>query len=352
MAPFANRIVFRRNRYCGMMKTANAHRNGARFLIPVRDCNKVLAHLGKGRVRGPFSMQHIRLRTMQILDKGDASDQPSLWCDRLITLVILLSVSEIILESVAGIGSAFGRQLAAFEVFSVAFFTIEFFLRLWSSASRYPESSWKGRRQYLFSFHGLVDVISILPFYLQVFLPGADLRILRIFRLTRLLKLSHYSTAIEDLASAIYAERRSFGAVVYLLTIAIVASSALMYYAESDVQPDKLQSIPHAIYWSVVTLTTVGYGDISPVTPIGKLIAVCTAFLGIATLAIFSGIVATSFANQLARKKVLYEQQLRDALSDGHIEEREKELLERLQSQFGLSDEVVAEIANQVTQKR
>ncbi len=296
-------------------------------------------------------VQDIRLRTMQILDKGDVDDKPSLWCDRLITLVILLSVTEIILESVDSIGSVYGAQLAMFETFSIAFFTLEFLLRLWSNGSRHSDSDWKGRKDYIFSFHGLVDIISILPFYLQVLFPGADLRVLRLLRLTRLLKLSHYSTAIEDLASAIYAERRSFGAVVYLLSIAIVASSTLMYYAEAAVQPEKLASIPHAIYWSVITLTTVGYGDISPITPVGKAIAIVTAFLGIATLAIFSGIVATSFANQLARKKVLYEQQLRDALSDGFVEEREKQLLTKLQSEFGLSDEVVAEISNQVKRR-
>jgi voltage-gated potassium channel len=288
---------------------------------------------------------------MQILDKGDVDDKPSLWCDRLITLVILLSVTEIILESVDSIGAVYGAQLAMFETFSVAFFTLEFLLRLWSNGSRHSDSDWKGRKDYIFSFHGLVDIISILPFYLQVLFPGADMRVLRLLRLTRLLKLSHYSTAIEDLASAIYAERRSFGAVVYLLSIAIVASSTLMYYAEAAVQPEKLASIPHAIYWSVITLTTVGYGDISPITPVGKAIAIVTAFLGIATLAIFSGIVATSFANQLARKKVLYEQQLRDALSDGFVEEREKQLLTKLQSEFGLSDEVVAEISNQVKRR-
>jgi voltage-gated potassium channel len=296
-------------------------------------------------------VQDIRWRTMQILDEGEADDKPSLWCDRLITLVILLSVTAIILESVDSIGSVYGAQFAMFETFSVAFFTVECLLRLWSSASRHSHSDWKGRKDYIFSFHGLVDIISILPFYLQAIFPGADLRILRLLRLTRLLKLSHYSTAIEDLASAIYAERRSFGAVVYLLAIAIVASSTLMYYAEAAVQPEKLASIPHAIYWSVITLTTVGYGDISPITPVGKAIAIVTAFLGIATLAIFSGIVATSFANQLAKKKVLYEQQLRDALSDGFVEEREKQLLSKLQSEFGLSDEMVAEIANQVKRR-
>ena len=297
-------------------------------------------------------MQQIRLRTMQILDKGDDDDKTSLWCDRLITLVILLSVAEIILESVDSIRSVYGHQFKVFESFAVAFFSIEFLLRLWSSGARYASSDWKGRKEYLLSFHGVFDLISILPFYLQMLLPGVDLVILRILRLTRLLKLSHYSTAIEDLASAIYAERRSFSAVVYLLAIAVVASSSLMYHAEASVQPDKLASIPHAIYWSMITLTTVGYGDVSPITPIGKAIAIVTAFMGVATLAIFSGIVATSFANQLARKKVLYEQQLRESLSDGLLDEKETQLLEKLQGQFGLSDEVVAEIAKQVKPRR
>ena len=297
-------------------------------------------------------MQQIRLRTMQILDKGDDDDKTSLWCDRLITLVILLSVAEIILESVDSIRSVYGHQFKVFESFAVAFFSLEFLLRLWSNGARYADSDWKGRKEYLLSFHGVVDLISILPFYLQMLLPGVDLVILRILRLTRLLKLSHYSTAIEDLASAIYAERRSFSAVFYLLAIAVVASSSLMYYAEASVQHDKLASIPHAIYWSMITLTTVGYGDVSPITPIGKAIAIVTAFMGVATLAIFSGIVATSFANQLARKKVLYEQQLRESLSDGLLDEKETQLLEKLQGQFGLSDEVVAEIAKQVKPRR
>ena len=161
-----------------------------------------------------------------------------------------------------------------------------------------------------------------------------------------------YSTAIEDLVAAIYTERRSFSAVLYLLSIAIVASSSLLYYAEAEVQPEKLASIPHAIYWSIITLTTVGYGDVSPITTTGKIIAAVTAFLGVASLAIFSGIVASAFSNQLARKRAIYEQQLRDSLADGNIDEQETRLLENLQIDFGLSDEVVAEIARRVKSKK
>jgi voltage-gated potassium channel len=297
-------------------------------------------------------MEKLRRRTMQILDKGDHNDMPSLWCDRIITLIILLSVAAVILESVDYISKFYSNELQYFENFAIIFFSTEFLLRLWSSGSRYVGSDWKGRKEYIFSFYGLIDLISILPFYFQFLVPGLNLVILRMLRLTRLLKLSHYSTAIEDLVAAIYAERRSFSAVLYLLSIAIVASSSLLYYAEAEVQPEKLASIPHAIYWSIITLTTVGYGDVSPITTTGKIIAAVTAFLGVASLAIFSGIVASAFSNQLARKRAIYEQQLRDSLADGNIDEQETRLLENLQIDFGLSDEVVAEISRRVKSKK
>jgi voltage-gated potassium channel len=297
-------------------------------------------------------MSYIRLRTMQILDQDSKDDKASLWCDRIIRLVILLNVFAIIIESYEDYSISHSREFLLIERFSVVFFTIEFVLRLWSNASRFPDSTWRGRKNYLLSFHGFVDMVSIIPSYLQILFPGADMRIMRVLRLIRLLKLSHYSTAIEDLYSAIYSERRSFVAVIYLLSIAIVASSSLMYYAEADVQPDKFSSIPQAIYWSVITLTTVGYGDVSPITPVGKMIAIMTAFMGVSTVAIFTGIVATSFVNQLARKKVIYEQQMREAMSDGILDVGEDQLLRGLQSEFGLSDEMVVEIARRVAQNK
>ena len=141
-------------------------------------------------------MHYIRLRTMQILDKGSSEDKASLWCDRLITFVILLNVVAVILESYENIERLHSAQFVLIERFSVVLFTVEFLLRLWSNASRFPTSKWKGRKEYIFSFHGFIDILSIMPFYLQALFPGVDLRILRIFRLIRLLKLSHYSTAV------------------------------------------------------------------------------------------------------------------------------------------------------------
>ena len=206
----------------------------------------------------------------------------------------------------------------------------------------------RGRRKYAFSFYGLVDLLAILPFYLQLLMPGLDLRILRVLRLLRLLKLSHYSSAIEDLMQAIYDERRAFGAVGYILAIVIIFTSALMYYAEGDAQPDKLSSIPAAMYWSVISLTTVGYGDVSPITPAGKVISMLTAFMGVATVALFTGIMASSFNKQLVRRKVIYEQELRKAFADGVISKDEEALLEALKTRFDLTDELAASLRDSI----
>lgn len=297
-------------------------------------------------------MNDIRLRVLQILEQGKTDDRASLWCDRLITSIVILNVLAIILESHKPLAMAYAPVFSAIETASIVFFSTEFALRLWSGASKYPASSWQGRREYLFSFYGLIDIAAILPYYLAALVPGLDLRVLRIIRLVRLLKISHYSSALEDLIRAIHAERRSFGAVIYLLAIAVVVSASLMYYAEGALQPEKLASISHAVYWTIITLTTVGYGDIYPITAFGKAISIFTAFMGISTLAIFTGIVATSFVNQLARKKAVFEEEMREALSDGTMSEEEDHLLRRLQADFGLSDEQVDEIAIKVRQRK
>lgn len=290
-------------------------------------------------------MNKIQRRTMEILDKGEDGDRASIWCDRVITLMVVLNVIAVVLETVPAIEMEKHAVFVTFEIFSIAFFTVEFLLRLWSAGARFGEGrAWQGRRAYLLSFSGIVDLVAILPFYLQFLFPGLDLRVLRILRLVRLLKLSHYSTAIEDLVEAVRAERRAFGATLYLLSIALTLTSALMFYAEGEVQPEKFASIPHAMYWSAITLTTVGYGDVSPVTPIGRVISVFTAFLGVSTVAMLTGIVASSFANQVARRRVVYEAELRAALKDGKISRQEEAELARLRERFDFTDQQLADM--------
>jgi voltage-gated potassium channel len=293
-------------------------------------------------------MPSFQLRVMQVLEKSQEGDRVSRQCDLLIVALVTLNVIAVILESIESIYLAYGAWLGRFEIFSIAFFSIEYALRIWSNGARHPDSSFRGRREYVFSFYGLVDLIAILPYFLQVFMPGVDLRILRVFRLLRLLKLSHYSSALEDLFRAMYDERRAFAAVGYILAIVIISTSSLMYFVEREAQPDKLQSIPDAMYWSIISLTTVGYGDVTPVTALGKVISMLTAFMGVATVALFTGIIASSFNKQLVRKKLIYEQELRKAFADGVITEDEEAILAALKTRFELNEELTSALRDSI----
>lgn len=258
-----------------------------------------------------------------------------------IICAIVLSVLVVIAESYQPLYEANQQFFEVFELASVGFFTFEFLLRVWARGAAYRKDDggkWRGRREYLTSFHGIVDLLAIAPFYLQILIPGTDLRILRMLRLLRLLKISRYNSALEDLVRAVVDERRSFVATLYILAIALTITSALMYYVEGAAQPEKLASIPHAMYWSLITLTTVGYGDISPITPLEKLISGVTAILGVSTIAILTEVVSSSFANQVARRRVIFEQEVEKAYEDGILTDEESQLLDKLKNHYDLSD--------------
>ena len=195
------------------------------------------------------------------------------------------------------------------------------------------------RLKYIFSFTGLVDFLAVIPSILPYFFGGIDLRWLRVLRLLRLLKISNYSSALEDFFSAIKDDWRSFSAALYLMLIALFLSSSLMYIAEHDSQPDKLSSIPETMWWGLITLTTVGYGDVSPITPLGKVIGALTAIMGVCTVALLTGIVASAFANQRAQRTAILEAEISQALSDGVISDDEAQKIEKLRKELNLSPE-------------
>jgi voltage-gated potassium channel len=183
----------------------------------------------------------------------------------------------------------------------------------------------------------LVDFFATMPYYMHMFFPYLDLRILRVLRLLRILKLSKYNTALQDLFQAVYSERQAFGSAVFLLTIATVVSASLMHFAEGHEQPEFFGTIPHSIYWAIITITS-GYGNVEPVTKAGEIIALVTGFLGVCMAAIMTGIVASAFSNQVARKKAAFEAQIREIFSDGVVSDEEKESLKRLQAHYRLTD--------------
>jgi len=289
-----------------------------------------------------------RCRWYEILEAGESSDAYHRWVAQFFTILVLLNIAAVIAESVPSLYLPYAIWFHQFEVFSVVIFTVEYALRVWVAPEREHLSPTAERKRYIFSSHGLVDFFAILPFYAQLLFPGVDLRVLRVLRLLRVLKLSHYSSAIEDLFEAVRGERRSFMATLYILLIAILLSSSLMYFAEHEAQPEKFATIPHSIYWAVITLTTVGYGDVSPVTPLGQALSLLTAFMGVCTVAMLTGIVASSFANQMARRRVIFEEELRASYADGVLDESEQAVLDALQEKFDLTDEQVAQLTQKV----
>jgi voltage-gated potassium channel len=254
-----------------------------------------------------------------------------------ITVVVLTNCAAVILDSIPSVHLAYKDFFHAFEFWSVMFFTLEYVLRIWSLGAKFSDSAWRGRRQYIFSPFGLIDFFATMPFYLHIFFPTLDLRILRVLRLLRVLKLSKYNTALQDLFHAVYSERKAFGSAVFLLLIATIVSASLMHFAEGHAQPEFFGTIPHSIYWAIVTITA-GYGNVEPVTKFGEIIALVSGFLGVCMAAIMTGIVASAFSNQVARKKAAFEAQLREVFKDGQMSEDEQAALKRLQVQYRFTD--------------
>ena len=285
--------------------------------------------------------ENIKKRTSELLSKANITDKPSQYVDTALFILILLNITAVCLESIQGIGNKYQKSFYYFEMFSVFIFGIEYLLRVWSAPAREDlgeSSSFIKRFKYIFSFTGLVDFIAIIPSIITYF-GGLDLRWLRVLRLLRLLKISNYSSAIEDFFSAIMADWRSFSAALYLVLVALFLSSALMYIAENESQPDKFSSIPETMWWSLITLTTVGYGDVSPITPFGKIIGAFTAIMGVCTVALLTGIVASAFANQRAQRTAILEAEINQALSDGVISDMEAKKIEKLRKELDLSPE-------------
>ena len=297
----------------------------------------------------------IQKRTSQLLSKGNVADKPSQYVDMILFILIVLNIAAVCLESVKHIGNEYKVAFNIFEFFSVVIFSIEYVLRVWSAPARNDLGNSTNiikRMKYIFSFTGLIDFLAIIPSILPYFFGGLDLRWLRVLRLLRLLKISNYSSALEDFFSAIKADWRSFSAALYLMVIALFLSSALMYIAEHDSQPEKFSSIPETMWWGLITLTTVGYGDVSPVTPLGKIIGAFTAIMGVCTVALLTGIVASAFANQRAQKAAILEAEINQALSDGVISDDEAQKIEKLRKELNLSPEHSKSLVDILSEKK
>ena len=293
--------------------------------------------------------QNVQWHVYRILE-GDVKEPASRFCEIFIALLVVLNVVAIILESVPSIHEDWHEWFEYFDVFSVVVFSVEYVLRVWSYAQKYlPEggTAWEGRKSYVLSFFGLVDFFSTVPFYLQLLFPGTDLRVLRMFRLLRIFKLSRYNHAMDDMFEAIKAERDSFSSAMFLLLISGLLFSSLIYIIEGHDQPEVFPSIPAAMHWFVITIIS-GWGNVDPVTFPGVILVIVTQILAIALAAILTGVVSTAYTTQVSRREAMYEMEIRAVLADGVVTKEEEAHLRAVQHKYGMSDEQVESIAAQV----
>ncbi|MEM7657972.1 MAG: ion transporter [Bacteroidota bacterium] len=251
-------------------------------------------------------MRRIRNRVYQLLTVSENGLKDfSGKFDAFLMTVIVLNVAAIILESVQEIYLAYKGWFVAFELFSVIFFSIEYVARVWSiTADANYAHPIKGRIKFIFSGMALVDLFAILPFYLGVL--GFDLRfirILRIFRLFRMFKIVRYVSALRIITNVFRQKREELViSLVFILFILLIVS-CLMFYVEKDVPGTQFTSIPATMWWGVATLTTVGYGDIYPVTPMGRFFGGVIAILGIGLFALPTGILAAGCADEISQRR-------------------------------------------------
>ena len=268
-------------------------------------------------------------------------------------LLIIGNVVAVLLESVNQIYSTYQFYFDIFENISIVIFSVEYVLRFWSVVEKSPfDPGWKVRWQYVTSGAAIIDLLAILPAYLNFFVH-IDLRFLRTLRLLRLLKLTRYFVSLQILLRVIEREKGSFQAVIFILMIMIVMAAAGIYVVESRAQPDVFSSIPASMWWAVVTLTTVGYGDVTPITPIGRFLGALITILGVGLAALPAGILANGLANELELRKQQLELKFRDLLENCEIDIIEdEEKIENIRKDVGLSTEQTQDIVLQLIRER
>jgi voltage-gated potassium channel len=254
-------------------------------------------------VAGADASHPIRRRVYELLEPG-SGDRAAQAVDIVLIALVLVNVTAVILESMRPLADGYGVLFLSIEAVSVALFTLEYVLRLWSAPEHAPFGelpAWRARLRFALQPQSLIDLLAVAPVYVGLFVEG-DLRAFLVLRLLRFFKLARYSPGIASLADAIYNERRALLASAVILFGTVLIAASLMSIAEGEAQPEKFGTIPAAMYWAALTLTTVGYGDVVPVTHLGRLLAGLTAFVGWIMLALPVGIIASAFAREIHRR--------------------------------------------------
>ncbi len=291
-----------------------------------------------------------RQKVFSLLHATPTSGPLHRYIDRLIIAAVLISVVSIVLETVPAIHAIFQNEFAVLEIATIVLFSVEYVARVYSACevAKYKDPI-KGRLRYMVSIPALIDLVSILPFFLGILLNQVvDTRFLRIFRLTRLLKVTRYTGTLNTLIKAISREKRVLFASAFMMLLLVVLTASLGYELEHDAQPDKFDSIPSAMYWAVITLASVGYGDISPITPMGRAMTVVISLIGIGIFAIPAGLMASAFTDQLRIDRETFENEFRDALAKGQISHNDQHALNAEAERLHLTPQDVTRIMEKV----
>jgi voltage-gated potassium channel len=248
----------------------------------------------------------IKLVIYRFLEKGSHGSRIYLIFDYFIMTLILLNVVALVLETFPEIKYTVGDYFTIFEIFSIVIFTIEYLLRIYIADLTYPSSSKiKSKLKFVFSFFGLIDLFAILPFYLPL-LISVDLRILRIFQLMRFLrifKIARYNRSLDLIYSVIKEKKSELAMTGFAVLLTLIVASFLVFKVEGDVQPEKFPNLLSCFLWAFATFTSIGYGDVYPITTLGKFLTVIISALGIGLIALPTGIISAGFFEKIEKDK-------------------------------------------------
>ena len=274
--------------------------------------------------------------------------------DSFIVVWVVISVLAVILESVHSIHYLLNMEFLILDAIAVSIFTFEYCLRMYCCVE---EPGYKkavtGRLKLAKSTSSIIDLLAIAPFFLEVFLHHLiDLRFMRVFRLLRLLKLTRYTGATQSLMKVIAREWPVMAASAFIMLLLVVMTASLGYLFEHEAQPEKFENIPQSIYWAVITLASVGYGDISPVTPAGRAMTIVLALIGIGIFAIPAALLSSAFSDQLKSDREALVNKLFEMLADGNIDEEEALYIKTEAKRLHLSDEEVKLLIEKAKRER
>ena len=274
--------------------------------------------------------------------------------DSFIVVWVVISVLAVILESVHSVHYLLNMEFIILDAIAVSIFTFEYCLRMYCCVEEPGyKKALSGRLKLAKSTSSIIDLLAIAPFFLEVFLHHLiDLRFMRVFRLLRLLKLTRYTGATQSLMKVIAREWPVMAASAFIMLLLVVMTASLGYLFEHEAQPEKFENIPQSIYWAVITLASVGYGDISPVTPAGRAMTIVLALIGIGIFAIPAALLSSAFSDQLKSDREALVNKLFEMLADGNIDEEEALYIKTEAKRLHLSDEEVKLLIEKAKRER